>query len=415
MKSIKMSLAAVMLLGASAYALENTKIGGSAQLFYHSTDSGDVDMFDKDASNADAALHVNVSADLTSGISAGASYTAISTLGLENNLVSNTWSSAHKIKAGTGQTFGAAAGGVKVENASWFDEAWLAGTYANTTAKIGRMQLDTPLAFSEMWSVDVNTFEAAVLLNQDIPSTTVVLAYVGNGNGTEFFGEDRAGAVGFGYVNHKGEFATFGTDGAYAAGAINNSFEPLTVQAWYYDVTRLVQAYWLQADLSMQGVLLGAQYSAHELDTKTGAKGTDSNVFAVMAGYEMADVATLKVAYSSVAEDFAAGFNTATNMAFAQSKLYTEAWWNYGYITRADTSAMNVALSGSVPEIVDLAAFYTATSSDVDANEMTELTVTASRSFGPLDTSLVWIMADAEDQNDGDAYNIAQVYLTYNF
>lgn len=410
MKSIKMSLAAVMLLGASAYALENTKIGGSAQLFYASTDSGDVDMFDKDASAADTALHVNVSADLMSGVSAGASYTAISTLGLENNLVSGVWSSAHDFELGTGQSFGA-----KVENASWFDEAWLAGTYANTTAKIGRMQLDTPLAFSEMWSVDVNTFEAAVLLNQDIPSTTVVLAYVGNGNGTEGFGEDRTGALGFGYVNYKGEFATFGTDGAYAAGLINNSFEPLTVQAWYYDVTRLVQAYWLQADLSMEGVLLGAQYSAHELDTKTGAKGVDSNVFAVMAGYEMADVATLKVAYSSVAEDFAAGFNTATNMAFAQSKLYTEAWWNYGYITRADTSAMSASLSGSVPEIVDLVAFYTATSSDVDANEMTELTLTASRSFGPLDTSLVWIMADAEDQNDGDAYNIVQVYLTYNF
>ncbi|MCJ7765316.1 MAG: hypothetical protein MUP09_05185, partial [Thiovulaceae bacterium] len=47
--------------------------------------------------------------------------------------------------------------------------------------------------------------------------------------------------------------------------------------------------------------------------------------------------------------------------------------------------------------------------------DMTEVTLSASKSFGPLDTSLVYISTSADDQNKGDAYNTVQAYLTYNF
>jgi imipenem/basic amino acid-specific outer membrane pore len=45
------------------------------------------------------------------------------------------------------------------------------------------MELDTPLAFSETWSIVPNTFEGAVVLNQDLPDTTLVGAWIGKGNG----------------------------------------------------------------------------------------------------------------------------------------------------------------------------------------------------------------------------------------
>ena len=438
MKLVKMSLAAAMLMGVSAFAVENTKISGSAQLVYHTQDAvlGALNnqnsdaLFDKDTSAADAALHLNVTTDLTPGISAGASFTALSTLGLENNFVGSIWGGAHTPTTATGATFptgaeGAlGAKGIKVENASWFGEAWIAGTYGNTTAKLGRMQFDTPLAFSESWSVETNTFEGAAVINQDIPDTTVVLAWMGNGNGTETFGQDETSvfsAVGHTaapIVNQNGNFTTYGTDGAYGAGVINNSLEMLTVQAWYYDITRLATAYWLQADLSLSGIMAGVQYSGITLQegSQTGlAKDVDSDVFAGMLGYEMKDMFTIKGSYSMVGEDARAGFNTATSTGTAQSKLYTEMWWMYGTVTQADTTAYNITVESPVQGIVDLGLYYSSADQSKDAgnNDITEFTLTAGKSFGPLDTTLAYINVDSELADD--TVNIVQAYLTYNF
>jgi len=446
MKLVKMSLAAAMLMGVSAYAVENVKISGDANVFYSTNDADaagydalttdtDGSLFDKDSSAADASVNLKVTADLVDGISAGASYTVISTLGLENNFVSNVWGTSHGAVANTDANYAntpatndAGIVGAKVENASWFTEAWVAATLGKTTAKLGRMELDTPLAFTETWSIERNTFESAVAINQDLPDTTLVLAWVGNGNGTEGYGQAIDGTVAHyglavgGVVNEDGEFTTYGTDGAYAAGIINNSFKPLTVQAWYYDVTRMAQAYWLQADLNMEGILAGAQYTNVDLSDYLGASVDASSAYALMLGYEMKDVATLKVAYSSVDDETPAGFNTATSLTTAQSKLYTEAWWNYGYVTAMNASALNVSLTATVAGF-DLGAYYTAVTdakrhilaADTTEYDMNELTLSAGTSFGPLDATLVYVNTDAEDQNDDTAYNMVQAYLTLNF
>jgi imipenem/basic amino acid-specific outer membrane pore len=284
------------------------------------------------------------------------------------------------------------------------------------------MELDTPLAFTETWSIEQNSFEAAVLMNQDIPDTTLVAAYIGNGNGNEVFVQNlqsnlntlglAAGAV----VNGDGDFATYGTDGAYAIAAINNSWKPLTVQAWYYDVSKLAQAYWLQADLNIEGILVGAQYTGLTLDRKSGADGTESNALAVMAGYEMKDTFTVKAAFSQTDKDTAAGWNTATSTG--QSKLYTEAKWvsGYGYVTAADTTAIKVA--AMTPEAltwVKLGLCGTQTTNDTTNVDMMQVALDASKSFGPLDVELMYVYMDADNQNAGDAYNTVNAYLTLNF
>jgi hypothetical protein len=338
---------------------------------------------------------------------------------LENNLVGNVWGGAHTATL-NGSSFGA-----KVDNAWWMNEAWLAATAGKTTAKLGRMELDTPLAFTEKWSIEKNTFEAAVLMNTDIPDTTLVGAYIGNGNGNEVFGtqalESNAQNYGLavgGVVNGDGQFETFGSNGAYAVGAINNSFKPLTLQAWYYDVTRVVEAYWLQADLvcgKIPGLLAGAQYSAHEVND---AAKTGSDVYAFMLGYEMKDTFTIKGAYSQVGDDFAAGFNTAT--ATGASKLYTEMVWggNYGNVVAAGSETYKVSVTTPANGIADLGLHYTSVNggetaglSVVDANEVA---VTASKSFGPLDATVAYINTDRDIANQ-DAENAVQAYLTLNF
>jgi len=440
-----MSLVAALLIGSSAFAIDNIKMSGDAKLFYMTTDgisgaqaiknatNGTADtgsLFSKDASAADAALNLNITADLYKNdmvaISAGAGYTVISTLGLENNLVSNVWAGSHEASAGTGATYGKVLGGAKVENANWMNEAWLAVTAGKTTVKLGRMELDTPLAFTETWSAEKNTFEGAVAINQDIPDTTLVAAWVGNGNGTETFGQNlQSNVTGLGLavgpvVNKNGEFATYGTNGAYALGAVNSSIEGLTLQGWYYNVMRVAEAYWLQADANIAGILAGAQYSSVKADG-TGTK--EDNVYALMLGYDLKDVAKFKIAYSDVNNDGtigAAGFNTATSTG--ASKLYTEAWWNYGYVVRSDTQTISVSAEANVAN-VDLGAYYTNADQGQAAGniDMEELTITAGKDFGPLNATLAYIYTKADDQNikafatKGSAYNSIQAYLTVNF
>lgn len=411
MRVAKMSVIAALLLSTGAYAIENVKVAGDAKLFYGTqaeTLNGDpeIDMFDKDASYADAALTLGVTADLTENVSTGVSAIAVSTLGLENNLVSGVWSGAHEAPNGA------------VDDASWISEAWLAGTVGKTTGKIGRQTLETPLVFTERWSVDYNSFEAAVIVNEDIPSTTVTAAWIGKSNG---FASDTDTAANLGSITSAGgKFNSF-YNGAYALGVSNNSFEPLTAQAWYYELPSTATAYWLQADLNMDGILAGAQYT--DIDYSAGTP--NDSAYAVMLGYEMKDVATFKAAYSSVDDEGTNGVvNLATSgqSAGAASSLYTEMWWWFATVSSIGADSYTLSAETTLADVDFFLGLY---SSDIQAqggatDEVDEIALTASKSFGPLDTSVALIhdMFDTDGVKGTDymeSLTTFQVYLTYNF
>ncbi|MBU0632644.1 hypothetical protein KKA17_08360 [bacterium] len=422
MKLAKMSLAAALLLGANVYALENVKVNGSASLFYGSDavntkGVSNADMFDKTASYADAGITLGATADLTTGVSAGATFQGVSTLGLENNLVSGVWSGAHTTTA-NGSSYGA-----QVEDASFFSEAWIAGTFGKTIAKVGRQAIDTPLAFTETWNITTNTFEGIVVVNEDIPDTQVVGAWIGTSNGT---GDDANLGSNIGNVTSvSGKFNTFVTDGAYAVGVVNNSFAPLTAKAWYYDVTRVANAYWLQADLDMDGILAGAQYVNINSDA-TGAK--DDTAYGLMLGYSMKDVGTLKVAYSSVDKEGTLGVaNLATRgqSAGAASQLYTEMWWWYGTVSQTGADTIAVTAETTVSEVDLFLGYYTCDIAPTGItagtnNKVDEIAFTASKSFGPLDSTVALIhdsfgYKGGTSTGDNEDLTSFQVYLTYNF
>ncbi|MFA6629936.1 MAG: OprD family outer membrane porin [Sulfuricurvum sp.] len=433
MKLVKMSLAAAVLLGASAFAIDNVKVSGDAKLYYMTNDAGDSDLFDKDSSAADTALRLSVTGDLTKNVSFGVTGYAVSTLGLENNLVSNTWTGAHGLQTGTGNPFlNSELGGVQVDDQAWIGEMWVAGTMGKTTAKLGRMELDTPLAFSEKWSIVPNTFDAAVLINQDIPDTTLVGAWVGKGNGVNAIGVATSGAaainnstlIGDNVVGLGADFNTFLSDGAYAVAIVNNSFKPLTAQAWYYNVQNVADAYWLQADINCQlvkGLTIGAQYA--DISTKGLLDGAgDSSAYAFKLGYAGVENLSVSGAYSKADDEGTLKVaNVATNnLGGAQSKLYTEAWWNYGYVGAPDAEAWNLTAEYDIKDVVKVGAYYTNVTdafsyNSLDKVDMQEITLSATKSFGPLDASLVYISTDADDQNNGSQYNTLQAYLTLNF
>ncbi len=397
MKLVKMSLAAAMLMGASAFAIENVKVDGAANLFYTTTDDGSAtaDLFDKGSAAGQASVKLGASADLTTGVSAGVTLYGISTLGLEGTLVSDVW------EMGTDSEY-------------WFGEAWLAGTAGKTTAKVGRMELDTPLVFSEGWSLAPNTFEAAVVVNQDIEKTTLVGAYVGKHNSGGV--TTGAGAI-LNEIDATSDtaFQKF-YDGAYAFGGITTAIPMTTAQLWYYDAQSTATAYWAQADVEIEGgITLGAQFAGMEPAT---AGTNDSEAYALKVGYDVPDVVSLAVAYSSADED---GVMSIRNLSTDfESRLYTEKWWNFGLVGEPGADSYSLTASGAAGGF-DLFAGYYVTEVDLvgTANdyEFTEFTVTAGKSYGPLDVTLAYIMGD-DDQagtvNDVDSDTV-QVYLTYNF
>ncbi len=451
MKLVKMSLLAATLIASTAYATEDTnstyggpsnfEVSGDAKLFYSTDDAGDGTtlgsgsqsgtetsgkLFDKNYAIGQAAAKLGATADLTENVSAGVSIIALSTLGLENQLVSGVWETTN----GTDDSF-------------WFDQVWLAGTVGKTTGKVGRMELDTPLVFSEKWSIATNTFEAALVVNQDLPDTTLYGAYVGGSNSGNILKRSVISAMDAqGSVNGSGD-VTVGSatnfhqfyKGAYAIGGENNSWKPLKAQAWYYDATSVASAYWLEADLTLDmGLTLGAQFTG--MSIKNGAMdstltSSSNTAFAAKVGYVMKDKFSISGAFSQTGNDkdnnFGAGMNLA---AYGQSKLYTEAWWNYGYITRNDTMSYNVTATTSQKLTwAQLGIYFTQSASKdaftgaqgVEDLKMTEVTAEAAKSFGPLDVGLYYIMTKADDLNQqkavkkGDAYNTVQAYLTYNF
>lgn len=402
MKLAKMSLAAALLLGINAYAVENVEVSGDAKLFYGTqsealvgTDGG---LFKKDSSYADFGVSLGVTADLMENVKAGAKVQVISTLGMENDIASSTWSNGHLSNSGL------------LNTTEWVSEGWIEGKMGNTTGKIGRMTLDSPLVFTETWSMDYNTFEAITIVNEDIPDTTLIGGGIATSNG---FAADPGAAIG-NVMSAGGVFKKIGSDGAYMVGAINNSIKPVTAQGWYYNLPNTADAFWLQADVDYEGIIAGAQYTTIDLDG-----GTDSDTaYAVKLGYAVPDMVTITAAYSSVDDKGSRGgvYNLATDgqVAGTASALYTEFWWWFQTASATGADTMTLSAEGSVADVDLFLGLYSSQNSvtDVDTDEVT---FTASKSFGPLDTSLALIQDMFNDNGDKSDLTTVQLYFTYNF
>jgi hypothetical protein len=312
---------------------------------------------------------------------------------------------------------------------------------------LGRMELDTPLAFSETWNIANNTFDAGVVMANPIENLTLVGAYIydGNGNG------ERISTLGGGFTGSDGYFPMGGVEeGAWAVAAIGK-FAGVTAQAWYYDVVDIAQAVWLQADGEFSGFTIGGQYAYIDPSDLGDAMGADlgdfeSSAFAAKIGYSK-DAVDVWAAYSKVDEDglvtisntatmlSGAGWGGASGYASGQSKLYTEAWWNYGYVGLPGAETYAIAGSYKFSDTLKLTAQYTNVSDalftlptlmageDNYSVDMSEFTALVDTSFYGLDVSLAYIYSDYTNNSmnpeiaEAGTYdnNTLQAYITYNF
>ncbi len=370
MKFTKLSLITALFIS-GAFAGEST-ISGDAKVFYGTDDIQDHDMFDKGASMGDASVSIDYTKEISDNISLNAGVSGVSTLGLEGTAVSSTWVD-HQLK-----------------DRAWIDVANITAKLGKTTAVIGRQKLDTPLAFTETWNIVENTYDAFTFVNADIQNTKIIASAVTRANGGEF-------------TNVQGGMTDLG-DGIYTVGFITKLIPLTTLQAWYYEANGVINTKktWFQADAEViKGLTLGAQYASDDKDAVfiAGKIGYDIDKISAYLAFSQADENGGAVDFSNFG-------------GYGGSKAYTEAWWNFGYVTKADATTFAGGASYDLG-LVKLSAQYTSVDSGMANNDMDEVTITADTTIGGVDASLAFINTTADDKGvDG---NTVQAYMTVPF
>jgi hypothetical protein len=442
MKLGKLSLVAVMALGTSAFAIENVKVSGDVKIIYQTNDNeaGPRDLsgtsgvsgakpadgagttqpsnsgwFEQGAgnvaevspyNNASAggiAGRIGVTADLLKSVSAGAEVQVYSTLGLDSNVFGDNMINAPYGQTGftngndvaqRGTAINGSTHADRMKDASNISQLWLATTMGKTTVKAGRMELDTPLIFTEKWNLAYNTFESIVAVNTDLPDTSIVGAWIGkhNGHGAGDNRQNVGGGVGDvrleggirlagspGRTVNMDSFRTFGfgqeANGAYTVGVTNKSIANTTLQAWYYNVVSVADAIWLQADTKIAGIVsLGAQYATMnpngrmnsstttEVDIKSSnlqQSDNDSSIWAVKAAVDVAGV-NIYAAYSAADKDGYLGFSNMstadkTNIYTGQDSIYFD-----GVVTAPGVKTFKVGAKTVVSGVTLGAAYVNA-------------------------------------------------------
>lgn len=158
-------------------------------------------------------------------------------------------------------------------------EAYLEYKLSNTTAKVGRQYIYTPLVSTAIdgkssESLLKDSFEAYLLTNSDIPNTTIVAGYVDKYQGKTNANTDM------------GDFDNF-EDGAYTLYVKNNSVENLELQAQYLDVDAINSNndrnnIYLQADYKIGLHTISAQYLSSKDESK-GSSLEDGELYGVKA------------------------------------------------------------------------------------------------------------------------------------
>jgi hypothetical protein len=353
----------------------------------------DADLFDQDGARADFGLQLRaVNKDVFACIGAGVVVSGLSTLNLENWLVSD-------VMQGTG---GADVDGLT--DGGWISQMYLTYGFGNTTLKLGRQELPkalSPFAFSEGWNVFKNTFDAALVVNTDIANTTIVGAWVGGANHN-----------GIGAGTDMTDFNSVNDDnGIYMLTVQNKSIESLTLTGSYYYLPQDngvddANLFWADASYKAEAFTVAAQYGYLDVDVFPGDDNTQA--FGIKAGTTFSDI-NLCLAYSNVNEG--AG---VFNVGGVKTPLYTQMILNQGAIrSDNDTFVFRAGLKALGGKF-GLAYDYTTDNSAAD-NDYQELDLTyKTKAFNNSTTLFAGYMYQDAD-NWADSRNHIRFWARYNF
>ncbi len=395
-----------------APAVSGWEFSGTAKVYYQTDDQGvsgdfsDDSLFAQGSSAADLGLQLRATnSDVFAGIGAGMEVSGLSTLNLENWMVSNVMHGT-----GWGDLDDATDGG-------WISQMYLTYGMGNTSIKAGRQELPkalSPFAFSEEWNVFKNTFDAVLVVNTDIQDTTLVGAWVGGANYN-----------GFGWWHNITDFNSLNDDnGVWMLTAQNKSIENLTLTGSYYFSNEFI------TDDNLNILWGDAQYDATSFNV--GIQGgtvmhdafeDDIVAFGAKVGTKFSG-ADLMAAYSNVNDGGALGaaagmFQVGGTTSALYTDLLSDQLFNLPLhgLTRFDMDKFVVkgkmdALGGNI------CAAYGYTDFDAwdgDLNEFNLGYTTSVTDHLDLGVNYAYISADVNVVDMDEDINVVRVMGTYNF
>ncbi|WP_419763989.1 MAG: OprD family outer membrane porin [Arcobacter sp.] len=220
-------------------------------------------------------------------------------------------------------------------------QAYLEYTRENTTGKVGRQYISTPLVAGSGSRIFKESFEGIVLSNTDIPNTTLVAAYVDKFQGRTDIatnGTQIKDVSDFGSNVPAVNFASINMDGAYTLYIKNTSVKNLTLSAQYAVVDVITsndaKAFYADASYNLTPFTISAQ--TYQSDDGS-ATNSDGSAYGLNLTANFGKL-SLGAAYSKV-DDEADIVNGLGNGA---DYLYT--WsWIYGGVYSADTDAYKLS------------------------------------------------------------------------
>jgi imipenem/basic amino acid-specific outer membrane pore len=256
---------------------------------------------------------------------------------------------------------------------TYLGQAYLQGKFSNTTVKIGRQQLDTPLAGSDDARMTPTLFEAAVLINTDLPDTTLIGAQVtriaygtfANGyvNGGEFaavsgYGMRSDMKVGVFQTMSKAALGdTVKDTGVTAVAVINKSISGLTLQVWDYYATDILNAVYAQGDYGWKCLLNPAvnmtgsvQYIGENGIGEKYAGNVAAKYYAVQLAAKSGNF-NAAAAYSATSKETGKTFNGGVISPWGGMPAFTQ-----GMVTRhqffADTTAWKISGGYNLKDVI---------------------------------------------------------------
>jgi hypothetical protein len=213
-------------------------------------------------------------------------------------------------------------------------EAYLAYTTGNTTGKVGRQYISTPLVAGSDSRVFKESFEGIVLLNTELPNTTVVVAYVDK----EQYRTDIAS--GGTDVKKVSDFVQV-ADGAYTLFVNNKSIENLTLNAQYAQINKGntttaddLKAFYSDASYDFSPLTISAQ--TYQTDNGD-AYESNGSAYGIEVRTTF-DKLSLGASYTIIDDkgDVVYGLGNAADYLYSWS-------WIYGGVYDADTDAYKLS------------------------------------------------------------------------
>ncbi len=297
--------------------------------------------------------------------------------------------------------------GANGDSFAYIGEAYLDYTRNDFNIRVGRQQIDTPLADTDDIRMLPNTFEAAIASYGGIENTTLLAGYVKRWAGFDS-GDDISRYKRLDGVDSKG---------AAVAAVIYEGIENLGLQGWYYGIDNLADAVYLEASYSMEfpeGLTLDlAAQSAHFSESQN--SNIDGRAIGLSASFGVGALsfgAAINVASNGTGEAVTNGFGGGPYFTSMEETTIDGLNDVEAHVVNAEADFASLGIDGLSMGV----AYGNFESGTTPSQEVTELDFVLVYAFSDaLEADLSY--ADIEDENDnldGD-WNRWLLRVNYNF